>query len=243
MEAVTVITPTGGRPQAFTLCRRWMSRQTYRGTVQWLVVDDCDPPTALPELEKYGTPFLNASGCEVQVIRPELRWQHGQNTLARNLLAVLDVIRFEKVVFVEDDDWYSADYLEFMSGLLDKHEIVGEAPARYYHVPSRLYRTLPNARHASLCQTGIRADIVPRMREICREPSGTFIDVRLWEGAPRAGLSDSPGHCVGMKGLPGRAGIGIGHRPEGRGADWKSDTDRAVLRSWLGNTDAEAYLY
>jgi hypothetical protein len=37
-----------------------------------------------------------------------------------------------------------------------------------------------------------------------------------------------------MKGLPGRAGIGIGHRPENNSYMWVKDTDLGVLRQWIG---------
>jgi len=33
---ITVITPTGDRPEAFALCERWMSQQTYTGQIQWI---------------------------------------------------------------------------------------------------------------------------------------------------------------------------------------------------------------
>lgn len=37
---MTLITPTGVRPKAWSICERLMARQTYDGPVQWVIVDD-----------------------------------------------------------------------------------------------------------------------------------------------------------------------------------------------------------
>jgi hypothetical protein len=42
---------------------------------------------------------------------------------------------------------------------------------------------------------------------------------------------------VGIKGLPGRAGLGVGHRP---GTGWTPDPDFVRLRSWIGD-DVDSY--
>jgi hypothetical protein len=228
---VTLITPTGGRPAAFVLCKKYVLRQTYHTPIQWIIVDDGDPSTIQTDFQ------LDTLAT---ILYPKPKWQSGQNTLARNILAALPEIQYNRILFIEDDDWYSPEYLEFMCKMLEKHEIVGETPARYYHIPFRQYRLLPNAHHASLCQTGIRFCLLHRLQKICQRPSATFIDVQLWEGMSVAGLSKEPGHCVGIKGLPGRPGIGVGHRPEGE-SDWKQDPDLSVLKIWVGKEDAEAY--
>jgi hypothetical protein len=206
-------------------------RQTWRGPLQWIVVDDCDPPTALQ--------VLRGTDLHVVVVRPSPYWQPGQNTLARNLLAAIPEVAHDRVAFIEDDDWYSADYLMVMWQLLEGSVLAGEAPARYYHHPSRQYRVLPNRHHASLCQTGLHSSLLPRLREICLRPSASFIDVRLWEETRLGSVLLGTAHCVGIKGLPGRPGIGIGHRPEG--GDWGPDPGMAILRTWVGEADAEAY--
>ena len=53
MSGVTLITPTGDRPQCFRLCEHWMRRQTYDGTVQWIVVDDGHSPTRATQGQIY----------------------------------------------------------------------------------------------------------------------------------------------------------------------------------------------
>jgi glycosyltransferase involved in cell wall biosynthesis len=218
---LTLITCTGGRQEAFALCERWIVRQTFNGDVQWLVVDDCDPATTL------------TMGQEL--IRPTVRWKPGQNTLGRNLLAALPLAVFDKILFIEDDDYYPPEYLAAMAKLLDSYPIAGEAPARYYNVSTRQFKQLHNGHHASLCQTGIRRELVPSlMRIACREQK--FIDIPLWRDHGRTGPL-MPSTAVGMKGMPGRAGIGMGHRPN---AGWSDDQKMQTLCAWIGD-DAEAY--
>ena len=89
-----------------------------------------------------------------------------------------------------------------------------------------------------MCQTGIKASLIPLLTEVCENLD--FIDVRLWQRAPEVRVLSSPLNfeCIGMKGLPGRPGIGIGHHSE-RGA-WNADTGLSWLTGWIGK-DVEAY--
>lgn len=231
---VTLITPTGGRPDAFARCHEYVHRQTWHGALQWIIVDDCVPCTWVPALERAGVTSMT-------VIHPEPAWQPGQNTLARNLLAAIPEVAQPAVLFIEDDDWYAPDYVEHMLGVLGGCAIAGEIPARYYHAPRKLVRVMSNRHHASLCQTAISAELLPLLRGICLRPSSEFIDVRLWEAARgvKRNLVESA-RCVGIKGMPGRAGIGVGHRPD-HGDGWQFDGDRSILRSWIGGEDVRVY--
>lgn len=159
-----------------------------------------------------------------------------------NLLAALERAQGERILFIEDDDWYSADHLAQLVADLDEAEIAGEAGARYYHVGARRYHRCRNRRHASLCQTGIRASLVTWLLDVLRDRPTTFVDVLLWrEGARRVRRKLRPASttCVGIKGLPGRAGLGIGHRLDRRHAH---DPNGDVLRDWLGAEDAAIYI-
>jgi hypothetical protein len=82
-----------------------------------------------------------------------------------------------------------------------------------------------------------RGDMLDVLRLACRDDD-PFVDLRLW-GAAQGGRVWNPDarQMIGIKGMPGRAGIGIGHRPRG---SWPKDRDLAVLRRWIGD-DAEAY--
>lgn len=224
---LTLLTATGMRPEAWALCQKFMHRQTYTGPVRWVIVDDGEQAQAVK---------FKKRGWTLEVIRPEPFWQPGANTHGRNLLAGLSVIGAdERIVFIEDDDWYSSDWLQVVDKALGKAELVGEGFARYYNVVQRKYRMHENSQHASLCSTAIRGNALNTLRSVCR-PGIEFIDMLLWQahGDRHVFKGES---VVGIKGLPGRAGIGIGHR-----SDFFGDIDLTgeVLESWIG-ADADLY--
>lgn len=226
--ALTLLTATGARPESWAICERLMARQDYTGPVRWVVVDD--GPTAQPVT-------FQRSGWALEVLRPTPAWEPGQNTQARNLLAGLEAIGpDEQVVVVEDDDHYSADWLSTVAQALDRAELVGECRARYYNISLRLGRQLSNSTHASLCSSAMRGRALEAFRKAC-QLAPKFIDIELWRRADSRHLFD--GHrVVGIKGMPGRGGIGMGHRDDFKG---QSDPTGAILRDWIG-PDAEIYL-
>lgn len=204
-----------------------MSAQTYSGAVRWVVVDDGEEAQPMT---------FHREGWEVVMIRPTPFWQPGQNTQARNLLAGLDAIGSdERLVIIEDDDWYAPDWLSTVSAKLEQSELVGESQARYYNIALRRGRQLSNNAHASLCSTAMRGDALSVFRSVCYR-SQKFIDLDLWRRARSRHLFG--GHrVVGIKGLPGRGGIGMGHRDDFSGKD---DADGSLLRAWVGD-DAGMY--
>lgn len=228
---LTLITCTGGRPQAFAMCASFVERQTWTGPFQWVVVDDVSMefPISLQLQHKLLTQII-----------PSPKWQPGQNTLARNLRIAIPEVVYDKVLFIEDDDWYAPTYCAERAARLEHAAIVGELISKYYNVRTRQYRIMKNAASASLCQTGIRAELLPVLADVCREPD--FIDGRLWmqvRGDHRDLKCVGTG-CIGIKGMPGRAGIGVGHRPHDCTAAWGDDQDLIVLRTWVGD-DVELY--
>lgn len=224
---LTLLTTTGCRPDAWTLCQRWMAAQNYTGRVRWVVVDDGEVPQPIE---------FNRAGWDVQVIRPATLWQQGMNTQAANLLAGLKVIgTAERLVIIEDDDHYAPDWLDVVDEELNQADLVGETKARYYNVATRQYRQLSNLNHASLCATAMKGRGIEFLRR-CSAPGVRFIDLNLWKQPVARSLFK--GHrVVGIKGMPGRDGIGMGHRP---GPGWEIDQDGAVLASWVGG-DAAHY--
>lgn len=220
---LALITPTGGRQEAFSLLEDCIRRQNYPGTIQWIVIDDVNPPTV--------------TTLGQTVIRPIPAWRPGQITLGRNLAEALGHVKFDRILVIEDDEYLLPGYLSAMDAMLNDADLAGEIPARYYNVQRRVYRVLENSGHASLCQTGFRAELIPRLQSLCASPS-PFIDVQLWNAHPviRKRL-ERTGQVVSIKGLPGRPGIGIGHRPQG---GWAKDPDLEQLQAWIGD-HAELY--
>lgn len=230
-SGLTIVTATGNRPQAFKLCEYFVSRQTWAGPLQWIIVDDGDAP-----------PLVNLPHALVTRVFPEPKWSSGQNTLARNLLAAIPEIAYDKIVFMEDDDYYPPRYCERMVEALDGYKITGSVISRYYHVGKRSYRlmVMTTAGRASLCQTAITSDVLPVLEEVCKTGKDT-IDVRLWRKVHQGQyVYQCLDGVVGIKGMPGRPGIGVGHQPSRYPQTWTSDPNLDMLKLWIG---ADANLY
>lgn len=223
-----VLTTTGCRPLAFAICARWMARQTYAGPVRWIVVDDGEEPTNIPELPE---------GWTVDVVRPEPFWQPGDLTQPRNLVAGLRVAETldAPVVIVEDDDYYPADYLEVMARRLLAHELVGSGPQRWCNVRLQTWGEY-SASWPWTSGMAFRPSVIPHMIAIA-STRAAYIDRdgwKLWTG-DKAYFAD--GRLVGIKGLPGRPGyMPCHHRRQGN-----NDLGLRRLRRWIGN-DVEVYL-
>lgn len=218
---LTLLTTTGCRPQAWGLCEAMMAAQDVEGPVRWVIVDDG------PEAQPIA---FRRDGWEVEVIRRRPYWSPGQNTQAANLAAGLrEIGDDERVAVIEDDDGYLAGYLSAVSAWLDRAELVGESHARYYHVGRRVWRLCGNTDHASLCSTGVRGEALRLLRELVTE-NAKFIDIALWRGFAGRRLLQHTQHVVGIKGLPGRGGIGAGHRMDG-----SRDPQLNTLHQWMGS--------
>jgi len=233
---IIAITCTGARPEAFALCEKYMARQTVQPD-QWLVVDDCAPATK----------------CTMgqTVIRPAPRWPEfpEPNTQHRNMMAAVDYIRrgransTDKIIFFEDDDWYAPDYIWEQTDRLKAFTLVGETPARYYHVKSRAFRIFDDEAmnnptpHASLCATAMTATLISTLIDAleCR----AWIDMYLWRKCNYPYELFESSSVIGIKGMPGRPGVSQCHRQEADGR-WSGDPDLSRLRQWIGD-DADAY--
>jgi hypothetical protein len=223
-----LLTPTGARPEGMALLARALSVQTYTGPARWIVVDDCDPATVEPAAR---------AGIEVEVVRPAWRWQPGMNTQAQCMAAALArVPEGATCIVLEDDDCYLPDHIATVLAALERAELAGERVARYYNVATRRWKAIPSDRHASLASTACRGAALALLREVCAAGSRR-IDMDLWQGfrGPKALLNT--GNVVGIKGLPGRDGIGVGHRAT------FGDPDPAgeVLAEWVGAELAARY--
>lgn len=222
-----LMTATGARPQAWAICERLMAAQDYAGPVAWIIVDDGPEPQPVT---------FKRDGWKLLVIRPTPLWKPGQNTQARNLRKGMEAVPADaRLVVIEDDDYYAPDWLTTVSAQLERAELVGECLARYYNIALRRGQQLRNDSHASLCSTAMRGRALDTFRAELRDDV-KFIDINLWRQHPSRHLFTG-GRVVGMKGLPGRGGIGMGHRSDFRGVE---DAHFSLLRQWIG---AGASLY
>ena len=218
---ITAITPTGDRPLAFALCKHWMETQTVKPD-QWIVIDDGKVPMTPPVGATY--------------VRREPRPDDPQHTLNLNLKTALPYIRGEQILIIEDDEYYAPGYVAEMSKAFDKGDVVGIIMAKYYHLPTGGCVQIPNMSHASLAQTGFKISFLPTLRELLKNENEIYLDMRIWKIAHQEQpiylfQDDKDPLYVGIKGLPGRLGIGAGHRPKIYGNS--IDKDRSILKKWI----------
>jgi hypothetical protein len=199
-----------------------MMQQTYTGKVHWIIVDDGETPQDLIFLREDWT---------LTVVRPEPFWREGVNTQARNLIAGMSYVNKDaKLLVIEDDDYYDANYLQMVAIWLDKHDLVGECMARYYNLATRKHRQLSNNKHASLCSTAMKGDAITLFaKELLI--STKYIDINVWQKFTGAKFLYPTKMVVGVKGLAGRKGIGMGHNADFNG---QSDAGHTVFNKWIG---------
>jgi len=221
MPDVTLITPTGDRHQAFRLCEFWMRRQSYSGPVEWIVVDDGAVPTKPSRGQIY--------------IRREPSKKDPPHTLCVNLRLALERVSSGCVLIIEDDDYYSPEYVATMMRWLNKFDLAGEVGAKYYFTKTRQCRVFREHEHASLCRTGFTRNVLNLAKRLVRSDHSS-LDMRLWEAwtGDRYMYTDEAG-CealsVSLKGMPGRAGVT--HVPHSRWSP-EDDSDLSQLTRWMG---------
>jgi hypothetical protein len=210
-----------------------MSRQTYTGQVLWVIVDDAIPHTIdwIPQIR----------GWEILKVYPSPPWEPGLNTQARNMAAGMNVILshvkkedIEGIFIIEDDDYYRPTYLERMVIRLQGYDLCGEMNTIYYNVHSRRYLVNGNTIHASLFQTAFSYNAIPQFEQSFEHK---FIDCLFWSIVPNRILFAENDLAIGIKGLPGRAGIGAGHT---RMMSMREDMGMGFLKSKIGE-DAKLY--
>lgn len=207
---IALITPTGARPRQIEICAELMRKQTYDGRVTWIIIDDCEPTTSN---------FIDGSfrpGWDIWKIYPRPVWTPGKNTQGRNLKHGIDFImknfmfhEIDAIFFIEDDDWYRADFIQQMLNRLDGYDIAGETHTIYYNMSIKKWIMNQNAEWSSLFQTAMTFDAIPTFQRLYGEK---FIDYVLFRQPElRVNLFRANNMSVGIKGQPGRAGIGAGH--------------------------------
>ena len=113
------------------------------------------------------------------------------------------------VLIVENDDWYSCDYINIMINAWDdmaRPDLLGTAYTYYYHVFKQVYRKIEHPRRASLMNTLINctANI-----EWCAD-NDVFLDLHLWKGLAGITITPTIPISIGIKHGIGLCG-GSGH--------------------------------
>jgi len=226
-SGVSIITPSGERHEAIKRTHYYIERQTFNGPIQWIICDDSD--------KHYE---INTPSNVVHFTHKKRQYPGNKSDSFRsNVVCALKEVLFDRVLIFEDDDWYHPDYIVIYKNRLLNWQLTGEGPARYYNVQRRTYRVLGNTKRASFCQTGLQASILDKLLVACYKDSA-FVDARLWDKNCRKFVfQDGPPHCIGVKGMPGRAGIGMGHRSK----SFTTDHEFKTLERWIGKEDTNYY--
>lgn len=227
---VCVVTCTGGRPELFALCRRWVERQTYKPSA-WIVTTD------LPD-----TPDIPDWATLVRVPKYPLEVEHIPVGIAMWALfvALRNVPKDHAVVIMEDDDWYSPDHIAKAVCQLREAPIVQLGLLWRFHLPeARAAKGRPGNPDQSHLVPGIasfRHDQIGLVSRTIRAGLTWELPIRFYDGKS----------CVSIKGvghgLPGRAGATTKHQRDHRKTKRaEPDPGHAKFRRRLG-ADAEDYL-
>lgn len=240
---ITALTCTGDRKICLELLTKWIKNQTMK-VDQWLVVDDGKEP------------FMPTMDCDY-IYRTPQRDDPAQ-TLNTNLEYALPHVTGDIVLFMEDDEYYAPNYVETMVAKIQGHEAVGLCNSKYYNMMYKTFYVHNTRDHASLAQTGVVKEYLPTLKALLK--GDPFIDIRIWAEIGGRDMSwkkapfinkeldvnngrgllfdDGDKNClyVGIKGMPGRKGIGAGHKGGGR-----VDPNHQTLRQWMPK-DCEDYI-
>lgn len=219
-SGLTIITPTGDRQFCLSRCNFYLFNQTYNGPIQWIIVDDGKNPS----LDSMAVPINHLH------IKQEYPGNKAKS-INHNIRAALPHIQYDKIAIIEDDDCYRPDYLERLLERLEHYDLAGEGSTKYYNIKHCKYRQNNNTKHASLFQTGMKT--LPCIEQLyvstLREQSA-FIDSRLWNKKLKKFIFCDDTTAIGIKGMEGRLGIGIGHRPT---HSFHTDSGFKQLVKWM----------
>lgn len=228
-----VLTCTGGRPDLFRLCQRYVDRQTVKPDV-WIVTDDMGgmPPVSLPDYAQ----FHNIDTGQIRE-----GWAKAAPWTWTLVQALKLVPADHALIIMEDDDWYGPMYCELMLDQLKNHETAQLANLPRYNVPARRWSIDHVSRNTD------KLKLVPGIFG-CRysgiETVIKSISAVHWEWFP-IHYFNSTQFC-GIKGvgygLPGRRGATAKHSPTHRKTLMgKPDNDWQLLRHEIGE-DADHYI-
>lgn len=225
-----IITPTGDRVPAFNRCIQMVASQTLQPR-EWIIVDDGLTPMheqmRIPDWATY--------------VRRERRSDDPPHTLSVNVLAALEHVTRDRVVIVEDDDWYAPVYAEYILPYLENHDMVGLNTIRYYHLLASQWKHGKPPQHTAFAQTAFkRGHAWDHLKAVCEshftEIREKGVVDRYWwqnfEGTKHL-IKDHPCLHVGLKGGFGRAGLAEGHKISD--PDYKRDSNKVYLKNSIGS--------
>jgi glycosyltransferase involved in cell wall biosynthesis len=229
MNKFTVITPTGDRPESFKICVELMSRQTEKPT-EWIIIDDGNQSQISPNFNF------------VRYIRRNRKKEEPPNSLPVQMQKAIGLVTTDKVIIVEDDDWYDCEYLKMTSILLEAFDLVGHTHNVYYFVKEQRYFIHQNIYHSSFCSTAFTRKVFPYFDHV--KMNNPYVDLglwRTWQCNKKCLYRPKKTMVLGMKQMPGRPGPTYDSNRSILSKGMKNDFDSKFLKSVIGN-DFPLYL-
>lgn len=181
MKTAIIIPDRSDRPEFLKNCLRMMSAQSLQPD----------------HIEIVNDPPLSDS--------KDITWRY------RNGYDRLRGKGFDIIFLIENDDWYSPKYLEYMSNKWQSHgrpDLIGTDYTIYYHLNQKAWFTMNHPERASAMNTLIKPDLDFNW---CQD-SDPYTDLHLWLRAGLTGKIFHPGNhlSIGMKHGIGLCG-GVNH--------------------------------
>lgn len=238
-KRIVCITLTADQPHGMRLLERFIQEQDITEPLTWLVVDDGEEPCHLEENRPAWCLYIRRDR------EPEI---DGSESMRRNMALALQHIPqgAQYVVWMEHDDWYHPSHVRRCIEALGNVAATGDDSQRYYSLPGRCWKEFEN-KGACFSQTAHRVDLLPLVShaiEESRKIKSIGLDFIFWRQVMEEGkVTYSLEHresVVGIKGLPGRKGLGIGHQKDFLGMA-TLDPDGSKLKEWVGEKWAGKY--
>jgi glycosyltransferase involved in cell wall biosynthesis len=143
------------------------------------------------------------------------------------------------VLIMEDDDWYSPQYIETMAIACGHgRDIVGVRPSMMYNLNCRRYVEYKHPGRSSLFMTAIRRESV-LTRRVWPNDSDPFLDLHLWRTLQNGYVfvHGDPYLAVGIK--HGRGKCGSSHAEK---RFTRNDAQLSWLISQIGRVDVDRYM-
>lgn len=219
------VTCTGGRPELFALCRRWVEHQTVRPD-HWIVVTDNGESVDVPSWAS----FASVSPLFGDPRTPDHKPNHALHQ------ALKLVPSGHAAIVFEDDDYYFPNHVaSCVQKLEEGHGVTYCNHVIEFNLPAGIWR-----RHDKPGASEGRVGIHPMDVRLYAE---RLLNRPLWSG-----LTDGRYPIlttVGIKGagfgLPGRRGATPLHGYNADRSNWQHDNDFSKFRSLIG-PDAESYI-
>lgn len=174
------------------------------GEFNWIIADGSVTPVARVE-------YPNATVLDVPHHDNAIR------SMMTNVMAALEHSSRSLVVFIEDDDWYRADYLKVMLGYFNHVpglRLLGPNRAAYYHLRTRLLKIHENVNHSSLGTTVMHHACKPFIMDqapLCIRNNFYALDVKLWGSRFFGHTIERDGLTLSLKGMSHLGGVTESH--------------------------------